>query len=88
MAFGASLLPPVQGLAALTPANSTRRGAGGNVAEMWVRDSQLASWKQAGIELRGYAVRTARPRNSSSAPPRVPPLLDADGHERFAGRAL
>jgi hypothetical protein len=56
---------------------------GGNVAEMWVSELMIASFVSAGIELRGYAIRTARPRSAADTPPTRPPLQDADGREIF-----
>jgi hypothetical protein len=56
---------------------------GGNVAEMWLSESMLDHWRVAGVQLLGYAIRTARPRNSSRAAAVAPPLQDADGREIF-----
>lgn len=57
---------------------------GGNVAEMWVSDSMLASWTVAGIQLRGYAIRVARSRSHGGEPAdEYSPLQDADGREIY-----
>lgn len=57
---------------------------GGNVAEMWASELMLDSWNTAGIELRGYAIRTARPRAAANHTPAAPLLADADGNEIYA----
>ena len=58
---------------------------GANVAEMWVTDIWLGHWRKAGIELRGYSIRTARNESVKDTPPNMPVLLDGDGREIFVG---
>ena len=56
---------------------------GGNVAEMWVSELGLGHWRDAGIQIIGYSIRTARPRRFGGQPAVAPPLEDADGHEIY-----
>ena len=49
------------------------------MAEMWVSESGFAHWREAGVQLIGYAIRTVRPRAYAGKPAVAPPLEDADG---------
>ena len=53
------------------------------MAEMWVSDSLLGHWRGAGVQLRGYAVRTARNSSTAHTTAGIPVLRDADGREIF-----
>ena len=53
------------------------------MAEMWVSESGFAHWREAGVQLIGYAIRTVRPRAYAGKPAVAPPLEDADGREIF-----
>jgi hypothetical protein len=66
-----SILHPLRGAIQLcdrTDVDVGIRFFGANVAEMWVTDIWLGHWREAGIELRGYSVRTARNASAKGTP--------------------